>query len=713
MTATSPDQFLTGGVVSYTGIIERIMFFSEKTGFSVFVMKCEGMTPITVRGITSARFGDRVTCDGDWEVHPSYGQQFHATSIVMELPKSARGIENYLSSGVIPGVGPATAKKIVKEFGDKALEVLDEAIDLIDKVQGISKKTKDKIRNGWKEHSAMRNIIVLLRGYEISQAMAYRIYRTYKGEAMDILKSNPWQMARDVNGIGFKKADEIAVGMGAPLGSLNRIGACLSFVVEDAAKSGHCGLPIKEVITQTAGLLTLPQETVENALTRLTASPFVTDGEMAWNTRLYFMERDIGKFMAALASRKPSWHIANPHDELVWVEKKTGSVLADNQRNALLTQLSSPVMIVTGGPGCGKTFLLNSILSILQKHRLTVLLAAPTGKAAVRMTEATGIAASTLHRLLKIGHGNDVPEKLDCDLLVIDESSMVDIPLFHKVIQALPAKSGLLLVGDADQLPSVGAGSVLNDLILSGKVPCVRLNKVFRQAQGSKIILNAHRINQGEAILPQERSDDFFFIETATPEDAATTIRDLIVHRLPKAYGFNPTKDIQVLCPMNRSACGTASMNLLLQQNLNPLPVASVNSFGTRIGVGDRVMQTVNNYAKGVFNGDSGYVESISGDAEVIVRFPVGNVAYNINDVDELILSYAMTIHKSQGSDFPVVIVPLLTSHFVMLQRNLIYTGLTRARKLCILVGQKKALWMAIKNNKASQRNTRLSGLLK
>lgn len=697
---------------SYTGTIERIMFFSEKTGFSVFSLKCNGMTPITVRGITSSRFGDLVTCDGVWETHPTYGHQFHASTIVSELPKSEYGIENYLSSGIIHGIGPVTAKKIVKVFGKDTLDILDENVDRIDEVPGVSAAAKKKIREGWGEHSAMRNIVVFLRGYDISQAMAYRIYRTYKGMAMEVLKKNPWQLARDVNGIGFKKADEIALGTGASLDSADRVWACLSFVVHDAAKSGHCGLPVADVMAQSSEMLGLSHEVIAEMMSGFQTSPFVVDGHMAWNPWFFRMEKDIADFMLALARKKAFWNIPNPEDELAWVEKKTGLALADNQRQALLLQLKNAAMIVTGGPGCGKTFLLNSILSILRKHRLKVHLAAPTGKAAVRMTEATGVNASTLHRLLKIGHGSDVPEKLDCDLLVIDEFSMVDIPLFHKVIQALPENAGLLIVGDADQLPSVGAGAVLNDMILSGKIACVKLNKVFRQAAGSKIILNAHRINDGLGILPQERADDFFFLDVDTAESAEKLIRELVVSRLPKTYGFNPLKDIQVLCPMNRATCGTNSMNALLQESLNPTPTASVSSFGNRIGVGDRVMQIVNNYNKGVFNGDSGTVEEITQDSDVIVRFPVGLVAYTPKDFDELVLSYAMTIHKSQGSDFPVVIIPLLTSHFIMLQRNLIYTGLTRARKLCVLVGQKKALWMAIKNDQATQRNTRLSDLL-
>ena len=695
---------------SYTGIIERILFFSEKTGYTVFILKPDDKTQIAVQGITTARFGDRITCDGEWDNHPTYGQQFVASSIIHEMPKSITGIENYLSSGIIGGVGPATAKKIVSSLGVNTLEKLDNNIDLIKSVPGVSSKLAEKIKMGWKEHSAMRSIIVFLRGHEISQAIAYRIHRAYQSEAMEVLKTNPWKLAKDVNGIGFKKADGIAVGMGADLESQERISACLSYVIDEAAKNGHCGLLISQVLKESAELLKLSQEMIAEALFKVFPKPFVTENGMAWSHKLYHMESEIAEYILRLAAKKPNWSI--PENDIAWIEKKNSIVLAENQREAMKMQLKSRTMIITGGPGCGKTFLLNSILSVFQKNHQTVLLAAPTGKAAVRMTEATGLPASTLHRLLKLGHGNAEPENLDCDLLVIDEFSMVDVMLFHKIIRALPKKAGILIVGDADQLPSVGAGAVLKDMIQSEKIPFVRLDHIFRQSQGSKIILNAHRINNGEMVHAQNTQDDFFFLDADSPENASSMICDLVSNRLPKTYGFDPVKDIQVLCPMNRSACGTSSMNYLLQEKLNPAPTASVYSFGMRIGVGDRVMQTVNNYNKGVFNGDSGLVEGINEESESLVRFPIGVVLYEQNELDELVLSYAMTIHKSQGSDFPVVIMPLLTSHYIMLQKKLVYTGITRAKKLCIIVGQKKALGIAIRNNKSGMRNTRLLNLL-
>ena len=695
---------------SYTGVIERILFFTEKNGFTVFVLKPDDKTAITVRGITTARFGDRVTCEGKWDIHPTYGQQFHASSILPEMPKSEKGIENYLASGIIPGIGPATAKKIVQQFGANTLDVLDENIALIETVSGITKKVIENVKIGWREHSAMRSIIVFLRGYEISQATAYRIYKAYQSEAIEVLKTNPWQLAKDVNGIGFKKADEIAVGMGADLKSISRINACLTFVVYEAAKSGNCGLPFAEVLIHASKLLDIPLELIEESLPKIKPAPFVIENGICWDHRLFRMEKEISDFLQELVKKPTMWNI--PESDIDWAEKKNGAALADNQRLAMSTQLKNRVMVITGGPGCGKTFLLNFILSVFLKNFETVLLAAPTGKAAVRMTESTGITASTLHSLLKIGHGSNTPEKLDCALLVIDEFSMVDVPLFHKVIQALPPHASLLIVGDADQLPSIGAGAILNDLIQSNKIPFVRLNHIFRQSQGSMIIQNAHRIIQGESIYQHGTKEDFFFIDTDTPENAASIICELVANRIPKKYGFDPVKDIQVLCPMNRSACGTSSMNYQLQEKLNPKPTESILSFGTRIGVGDRVMQMVNNYSKGVSNGDSGIVEKISEDSEVVVRFPNGYATYDQNEVDELVLSYAMTIHKSQGSDFPVVIMPIMTTHFIMLQRNLVYTGLTRAKKLCIIVGQKKALAMAIRNNKSALRHTRLRNLL-
>ncbi|WP_297502749.1 ATP-dependent RecD-like DNA helicase [Ferrovum sp.] len=701
--------------VTLTGVIGRIVFRDQESGFSVFRVHIDGLDdPVTVRGILVGSLGETVTCDGVWERHPQYGPQLNATDIVPELPTTQRGVENYLSSGILPGVGPVTAKKIVAYFGEETLEILDKNPAEIEKVPKLNKKLIEKIITNWKEHSALRELMVFLRGYEISSSLAYKIHRVYGARAMTVLQNNPWRMARDIKTIGFKKADEIAVSTGCPMDSPERIIAALSFVVSDGSKQGHCGIPESALIAECSKLLSLSQEMVSFTLHGLPEKndAVVRQGDMCWVPRIYEMESEIAEVISDLVTLKPSWGQIDAAVEIPWVEQNTGNHLAENQKRALALQLSSRVMIVTGGPGCGKTFLLNSILKVMARHAVRFILSAPTGKAAVRMTESTGYPASTLHRLMKIGMGNDEPEQLNCDLLVVDEFSMVDIALMHKIIKALPAHASILLVGDSDQLPSVGPGAVLFNLIDSGRVPFVRLNHVFRQANGSLIIDNAHQINAGRSLLDNRPNGDFFFLETDTQESGSDIIDGLVKTRLPAKYGFDPMGDIQVLCPMNRGVCGTFNMNFRLQESLNPRPVAKAEFYGTRYGIGDRVMQVVNNYDKGVFNGDSGLVVGILDDGGLAVQFAVGVVEYDKVDIDELVLSYAMTIHKSQGSDFPAVIIPMFTSHYMMLQRNLLYTGVTRARLLCVVVGQRKAVDMAIKNNKAMKRNTRLLELL-
>jgi exodeoxyribonuclease V alpha subunit len=446
-----------------------------------------------------------------------------------------------------------------------------------------------------------------------------------------------------------------------------------------------------------------------------TTSSIVDDKGVAWLKYLYVAEEKIAKKLKKMISGKPSWTNIDIQESIAWVQFETGSVLAEQQKKAIEIQLSSRVMIVTGGPGCGKTFLLNSMLKILRGHGVNCLLTAPTGKAAVRMRESTGLRAKTIHRLLRLGKETSSNEVLDCDLLVIDEFSMVDVSLFVKVLEALPPHASILMVGDADQLPSVGAGATLWDMIASKAVPVVKLDKVFRQAEHSKIIQNAHKVNAGSMVSFGKPGEDFFFMSENDAEKIPGIIESLVAERLPARFGYDPVRDIQILCPSHRSSTGTVAMNALIQNRLNPNPVAEHTHFGIRYGVGDKVMQRVNNYDKDVFNGDAGVVIDIDVEASsAYVKFANESIVeYDFDELDELVLASAMTIHKSQGSDFPVVIIPVTTQHFMMLQRNLIYTGITRARKLCIIVGQQQALEMAIRNNKAVERITRLFGLLK
>jgi exodeoxyribonuclease V alpha subunit len=699
-----------------TGTIRKIVFSNEENGFSILSVEIAGTnTTITVCGVNLAKLGDTVICEGIWKTHETYGLQFVAEQIVPLLPVTAVGIANYLIDN-LRGVGEKLAERIVAKFGTNTMKILDEDIDRLAEVDGVKGKKLEGIKESWKEQSALREIMLFLQSHGVTGRMAYKIYRTYGSDAMRIIMDNPWQMARDVDGIGFRVADTIAMKLGKPKDCHERLRAGLSYMLYEMVGKGNCGMPKDRLIEKTVADLGVEKPLVERVYdmeSQEKRPSFVTENGVAWSTYLYPMETRIAARLLKMKNEMPSWAGINPEEAIEWAQNATGHLLAEHQREALIQQIKSKVMVITGGPGCGKTFLLNSILHVLQRAGVNFSLCAPTGKAAMRMTEATGYAAATMHRAMKLTSMADAPKPLECELLVIDEASMVDIPLLAKAIEALPEYGALLFVGDADQLPSVGPGALLNDIIKSNAIPVVRLTKIFRQAEGSYIIRNAHRVNRGEMIEAGPRDGDFFYMQEEDPEAIPALIEDLVAKRLPERFGYDPMRDIQVLSPMNRAACGTIALNQSLQQRLNPEPIAYHKFIVTRYGVGDRVMQTINNYDKGVFNGDSGVIISMDTEnAKASVKFQNGIVDYEYRDLDELALAYAITIHKSQGADFPVVIIPLLNGHYTMLQRNLLYTGITRARNLCILVGQSKALQMAVSNNKSTQRFTRLRFLL-
>lgn len=716
------------------GNIDRIFFYNKDSGYLVALLKQNEGKLATIAGHGSIRVGMDVVCDGQWTDNPKYGRQFTAKSIVEIRPSDVNAIATYLASAGIKGVGPSASKKIVDAFGEQTFNVLDNDINSIESVKGLSRKQKDGIKDGWREHSAMREILVFLMENGVSAAMARKINAAYGGMAMRIINDDPWRMAIDVSGFGFRKADEIALRMGHAKHSFGRIRACLHHTLHEAVKNeGHCGILEDTLVNKSAETMGIDVSFVTNGFSVVCdeRSPiFVREAReaahgtqaMVWASNMHMMEGLISSRLTDLLKSPTPWSSGSidATHELNAIEQKDGIKFAPTQKTAITEMLKSNVFIVTGGPGCGKTFLLNSVLKIMRRHRVSFSLAAPTGKAAARMTESTGEPAQTVHRLLGLGRGNVAETtEIDCDLLVIDEFSMVDVFLFHTILKSMRKGTAILLVGDADQLPSVGAGSVLNDMIRSETIPLVKLNQVFRQAQGSKIIVNAHRVNNGEMPCHGERVDDFHFIKSDTPESVAEIIADIVSVRLPQRMGYDPFRDIQVLCPMIKGPCGTQAMNALIQSKVNGNPSRSIKRYGGAmvLGTGDRVLQTVNRYDKNVFNGDSGFIEEINADTdelEVFVRMAGGNlVKYENTEIDDLILSYAMTIHKSQGSDFPVVIVPMVTSHFMMLQRNLLYTGITRARKMCVLVGQPKAVAMSVKNDKVSSRNTRLMALLR
>lgn len=709
-----------------SGAVKRVLFRNAQSGYSVMSVTTK-QGPVVVTGTTSARDGDDVTCEGQWGSHPSYGRQFNAATIAVSLPKDRNGAARYLASGVMPGIGEKLAQRIVEHFGEHVFEVMESDIDRIAEVPGISEKKLESVKNGWQRESAVRKIMVFLQGHDVSAALAHRIYKTYQGKfagknSLDNIilhiQSNPWRLARDIKGVGFLTADKIALAMGKSETEPDRLMSALSYRLEEGAGMGNCGMNTADLIVKTAQMLNVDPDLVRQAHDtengRGDEAMFIEEAGVTWMSNLYRMENAITERLLGMVNRAPSWGPIDAERAVAWVEAETGATLADQQREALAMATRHRITVVTGGPGCGKTFLLNAILKVMERKGVSMLLAAPTGRAACRMEESTGMEASTMHRLMRIGIPQSV-EQLECDLLVLDEVSMIDVNLLHQTLRCLPPTASLLLVGDADQLPSVGPGSVLNDIISSGAVPVTRLNKVFRQAEGSQIIRAAHSVNRGYMPdTPDDPSSDFLFIEEEDPERIPVIIEDLVSKRLPAEYGFDPVKDIQVLCPMKKSPSGTFLMNNRLQALLNPNPTAKhIGYNGTRYGVGDKVMQTANDYNRGVFNGDLGVIAGMDKEEMTMaVQFASGVVEYDLNDLDALALASAMTIHKSQGSDFPAIVMPVSNQHFIMLQRNLIYTGITRARKLCVLVGQKKAMQTAVHNDKAAARATRLGRLL-
>ena len=709
-----------------SGTIVNIVFRNEETGYTVFRCEMKGeKQPVTAVGCTLAREGELVTLRGKWRKDPKYGMQFAAESIIAARPDSPKAIESYLASGIIRGIGPALAKRIVERFGERTLDLMDEDPAIIGQVQGVGPKRVEQIAVAWKEQAASRRIMVFLANQNIGGALALRIFRQYGDDAITVIKANPYRLAREVRGVGFKTADEIARDMGVPETSPQRIEAGVRHALSEATGRGHVGLERSALLTATATILNLHAGWVEPVLDEMSESPtpgFVhtvlpDQREVYLDSRLYEAEHRAAKALKQMAGSSPPWAASEGRakDIMERAQQAAKVQLAEEQFAAGVMALTQRASILTGGPGTGKTSTLNVILRALKEVRAKVVMGAPTGKAAKRMRETTGHEASTVARLIGMGAGPGEEREIDCDILIIDESSMVDITMLDRVLKCLKTGAAILFVGDVDQLPSVGAGQVLADMIDSGTIPTTRLTKVFRQAQQSAIIRNAHRINHGEAIEPNAEkgeASDFYFIERDSPEDIASTIVRLVSETIPERLGCAPS-DVQVLSPMRRSATGTEALNASLQAALNPNPVAKIPRLGGRIGTGDRVLQTVNNYdlgdGRGVMNGESGLVEAIDAEGQTMtVHVDGDSVGYPMSDVDQLTLAYAMTVHKSQGSQFPAVVIPVTTQHYMMLNRSIIYTGVTRATKFCVLVGQRKALEMAIKNSRAEPRLTTL-----
>ena len=708
------------------GLIERVTFHSEETGFAVLRVKVKNRRElVTVVGsIASASPGEWITAQGHWVRDSTHGLQLSATFLESTPPTSREGIEKYLGSGMVKGIGPIYAKKMVERFGENVLAIIEKSSAELEAIDGIGPERRRRIKAAWNEQRSIRAIIIFLHSNGVSTSRAVRIFKTYGDDSIEIVRSNPYSLARDLPGIGFKSADLIASKLGIPQDSLIRSSAGLSHTLWEATRSGHCALPEDLLVNQTQQLLGVDHLPIREALSRLLVDRQLIREQVGGKIFFYLpsllaAEVTVAKRIRLLTQLKPSLPPIDAPKAIAWAETQTGQALAISQKEAINIAIHHRILIITGGPGVGKTTLINSLLGIFRAKKVHCLLCAPTGRAAKRLAEATGGEAKTIHRLLDYqpsrgGFTRNENRPLVCDILVVDEASMLDLPLFHHLLQALPENAHLILVGDVDQLPSVGPGRILANLIESGVVPIVRLTEIFRQATTSRIVLSAHQINQGilpEITAPAEPSD-FYFIERESPELIASTLVELIRKRIPTKWPCDPIGDIQVLCPMNRGSLGAREVNKTLQNALNPARTdePEVERFGWSFRLRDKVIQTQNNYDKEVFNGEIGRVTAIkTEDRELTIQFDQREVVYEFGELDEVSLAYAMTIHKAQGSEFPVVIIPLAMQHFLLLQRNLIYTAITRGRKLVVVVGQKKALELSVKNNPTVER---FSGLL-
>jgi len=704
------------------GLVERVTFHNADSGFCVLRVKARGQRDlVTVVGhAATIAAGEWVQMSGTWINDRTHGLQFKAAFLKASPPTTLEGIEKYLGSGMIRGIGPVYATKLVRAFGAAVFELIEQEPSRLREVTGIGPKRAARIVAGWADQKVIREIMLFLHANGVGTSRAVRIYKTYGNEAVQRISENPYRLARDIRGIGFLTADRVAEKLGIEKTAMIRVRAGISFALAEAMDEGHCGLPLDELTVLTEKLIEVPPALIASALAlELEAGEVVADTvadrDCVFLAGLYRAEQAIAERLRALSRGRLPWSEIDADKAIPWVETRTGLTLAESQRTAVQLALRSKVLVITGGPGVGKTTLVNSILKIIRAKGIEVALCAPTGRAAKRLTESTGLEGRTIHRLLesdpKTGGFKCCEEHpLDCALLVVDEASMVDVLLMRALLKALPDQAALLIVGDVDQLPSVGPGQVLADIIVSNAVPVVRLTEVFRQAAQSCIIVNAHRINRGQ--MPEWEAapgSDFFFIEAQEPEEGVRKLLSVVRDRIPARFGLDPVRDVQVLCPMNRGILGARTLNIELQQALNPPGERRVERFGWTFCPGDKVMQVTNDYDRDVFNGDLGVISRLDmEESELAVSFDGREVVYGFGELDELVLAYATTIHKAQGSEYPAVVIPLTTQHYAMLARNLLYTGVTRGKRLVVLVGQRKALAIAVRNGNGRRRWSKL-----
>jgi len=708
------------------GSVERVTFHSPESGFCVLRVKVGGQRDlVTVIGSAATITpGEYVECTGTWVNDRQHGLQFKTQNLRVVPPTTLEGIEKYLGSGMVKGIGPHFARKLVRAFGERVFDVIEQEPQRLRELDGIGPKRQARVTGAWAEQKVIRDIMVFLQSHGVGTARSVRIYKTYGEESVERVRENPYRLALDIHGIGFKTADTIAQRLGIPHDAQIRAQAGVRHVLQEIAGDGHCAAYREPLTDTTEKLLEIPAPVIDEAIAaELAEDNLVAEGiheqPALYLTPLYRAERGIAEHFARLGG-EPVWGHLDSERALPWVETQTGLSLSASQRTAVAQAVNSKVTVITGGPGVGKTTVVNSILRILRAKGVKVLLCAPTGRAAKRLSESTTAQAKTIHRLLEfdpktMGFKRSRESPLDGELLVVDEVSMVDTALMNQLLRAVPDHCALLLVGDVDQLPSVGPGAVLADLIGSGVVSTVRLTEIFRQAAASRIIVNAHRINRGQMPEKAETSEsDFYFIVSDTPEDIHDKLLQVVTKRIPRRFGLDPIDDVQVLTPMNRGGLGARSLNVALQQRLNPSAEPRITRFGWTYAPGDKVIQTVNNYDKEVFNGDIGRIGRIDEEEGLVfIDYDGRRVEYETGELDEVSLAYATTVHKSQGSEYPAVVIPLAMQHYMLLERNLLYTAVTRGKRLVVLIGETRALAMAVKRLGSVKRLTNLQQRLR
>lgn len=712
------------------GQIERITYSNAENGYTVARVRVSGrFEPVTVVGnLVDPMPGEILKMKGRWTRHPRFGDQFRVETYETAAPATEAGIRKYLGSGLIRGVGPKIAERIVDLFGEATLDVIEQDIQALSRVEGIGRKRIDLIRQAWDAQKEIREVMLFLQSHGVSAAYATKIYKFYGDESLPVVRDNPYRLALDIYGIGFLTADRIAQKLGFARDDPRRAEAGILHVLHAMADEGHVYAPYEELIERCKEMLQVERDGLVDAFGRIERERririedlnddfenYQPNRKAVYLTGFHVAEKGIARRLQLLMHAPRALEIEDPDAVLARVQRRMGFALAERQTAAVREALARKVLVITGGPGTGKTTIIRTVLDIAETGPNRILLAAPTGRAAKRMSEATGRAAVTIHRLLKFspskgGFEHTTENPLSCDMLVVDEASMIDTVLMHHLLKAVPGTAVLILVGDVHQLPSVGAGNVLGDIIGSGAVPVASLTEIFRQAQRSRIVVNAHRIHRGWMPRVDGRGDetDFFFIQREDPETAAALIPKLVRERIPRRFGLDPVDDIQVLTPMHRGVVGAGNLNAVLQDALNP-GAAGIVRGQREFRPGDKVMQIRNDYDRSVFNGDIGRVTAIDEALkEVRIRFDGREVPYDFGDLDEVVLAYAVSVHKAQGSEYPAVVMPLLMQHYMLLQRNLLYTAVTRGRKLVVLVGTKKALAVAVKNDKTRRRYTRL-----